>query len=354
LLTNEAGSAAGLSAAPWGEGSPLCSGRQEPGAGAGCRRIRIVAQHGVAPFDLSAAALIFGAACGSAGEILYETKICGDARVIRGMGFDICVPWGLDVLNEADTILLAGVDSYERHISEELLHRLRLAADRGARLASICYGAFVLAAAGLLDGRRASTHWLGTEALARRYPRVQVEPNALFVEDGPVITSSGPAAGLDMCLHMVRSDFGEAVAARAARIAIAPTARAGDQAPCARFEPPEAHASIAATLHWMSEHFAQPLSVRALAAQAKTSERTFTRRFREQTGTTPLRWLLEERIRRACELLESTPLAVEQIALTCGFDSAATLRARFQRYKKVSPSAYRRRYAQQREGAVAD
>ncbi len=200
----------------------------------------------------------------------------------------------------------------------------------------------MLAAAGLLDGRRATTHWLAVELLAKRYPAVTVDPGVLFVDEGRIVTSAGSSAGLDMCLHLLRRDHGHAVVAHAARLAVAPLDREGGQAQFIRHEAPGSTASLASLLNWVRENAHRPLSVDELAHQAATSPRTFARRFRAQTGTTPLQWLITARVQRAQELLETTALSIDEIATAAGFDGAAALRDRFHRIVGVSPNAYPR------------
>ena len=215
---------------------------------------------------------------------------------------------------------------------------------RGARIASICSGTFILAAAGLLDGRRATTHWLAAGLLAERHPAVAVDPGVLFVDEGRIVTAAGASAGLDMCLHLLRRDHGHAVAAHAARLAVAPLDREGGQAQFIHHEAPGSAANLAGLLDWMRENAHRRLTVDELARQAAASPRTFARRFREQTGTTPLQWLITARVRRAQELLETTRLSIEEIAAAAGFEGAAALRDRFRCTVGVSPKAYRRSF----------
>lgn len=222
---------------------------------------------------------------------------------------------------------------------------MRAAWDNGARLASIYSGAFVLAATGLLSGRRATTHWLGTRALARRYPEIRVEPDVLFVDEGRIITSAGASAGLDMCLHLVRRDYGQAAAVHAARLAVAPLSREGGQAQFIRHVAPQTKDSLAPVLEWMGSHVDAQTNIDSLARRASMSSRTFARRFREQTGTTPLQWLLTARIQRAQELLETTPHPIDDIAIRCGFDSPMAFRTRFRSRVGLSPRAYRSRFS---------
>jgi transcriptional regulator GlxA family with amidase domain len=219
---------------------------------------------------------------------------------------------------------------------------LRAAAQRGARIASICTGAFVLAAAGLLDGKRATTHWRAARELAELHPKVVVDPNVLFVDTGQFLTSAGAAAGIDLCLHMIRRDYGAAAAAGAARLAVVPLERDGGQAQYITHEPAATNTTIEPVLRWMESHLERGLTLHEIAAQAHTSVRTLNRRFRQQLGTTPLTWMSRARVRRGQALLESTDHTIEEIATQIGFETAATLRLHFRRIVGVSPTRYRR------------
>ena len=203
----------------------------------------------------------------------------------------------------------------------------------------------MLAASGLLDGRRATTHWRCTAKLAELYPQITVEPDVLFVDEGRIITSAGASAGLDMCLHLIRRDHGQAVAAQSARLAVAPLSRDGGQAQFIRHEPPVSRSSLATLIEWMTANLDKPLDVDALARQAGMSPRTFARRFREQTGTTPLQCLLAMRIQRAQELLEESHMSIDQITMLAGFDSMVTFRTRFRSLVGLTPTEYRRRFS---------
>jgi transcriptional regulator GlxA family with amidase domain len=227
-----------------------------------------------------------------------------------------------------------------------VLDALRRAAEAGTRIASICAGAFTLAAAGLLDGRRATTHWVATALLAARYPAVDVDPDVLYVDDGRVLTSAGAAAGLDLCLHMIRCDHGSTVAADAARLSVMALEREGGQAQFIVSErPPTPRGSVLEPLlAWMEDNSGRDLTLEEIAAHAGMSTRTLNRRFREQTGTTPLQWLHRARIRRAQHLLETTTHPVDRIAAQVGFGSPTAFRDRFKRVAGTSPNAYRRAF----------
>ncbi|MEU5224262.1 helix-turn-helix domain-containing protein, partial [Streptomyces toyocaensis] len=227
--------------------------------------------------------------------------------------------------------------------SPAVLAALRQAAAAGARIASVCVGVFVLAEAGLLDGLRATTHWVAADRLARAYPLVDVEPDVLYVDNGRILTSAGAAAALDMCLHMIRRDLGSAVAANAARMSVMPLEREGGQAQFIVHEhPPVPRGShLEPLLEWIEDNLAHEVTLGAMAARAGMSERTFSRRFREQTGTTPLQWLLRARVRRAQYLLENSDHTVERIGRQAGFGSPTAFRERFRKVVGTTPHAYR-------------
>jgi transcriptional regulator GlxA family with amidase domain len=303
--------------------------------------VAIVALHGVVPFDLAIPCEVFGRASMPGLEQPYKVRVCGEERMVRSRCFDLRVSWDLADITGADTVIVPGIVDIAAPVPEAVIAALRAAADRGARIASICTGAFVLATAGLLDGLRATTHWLAAPALKARYPRVHVDADVLFVDNGQVLTSAGAAAGLDLCLHLVRRDLGSAAAADAARLAVMPLEREGGQAQLIVHAPPSSIASLEPLLGWLAENLHRPVNLDEMARQAATSPRTFSRRFKQQTGTTPLQWLLTARVRRAQSLLETTSLAVEQIATQTGFESAPTFRDRFSRTVGVSPTVYR-------------
>ena len=306
-------------------------------------KIAVLALTGVVPFDLSIPTAIFDFVTID-GKRAYDVVICGEAPQISTRHFGLLLQASLEALETADTIIVPGIYEPASEFSPLVLGALRAAADRGARIASICSGAFVLAAAGLLDGRRATTHWHAAEEFARRFPQVRLDASVLFVDEGRILTSAGLSAGIDLCLHLVRSDLGQAAAAAAARFAVAQLDRDGGQAQFIRHEPPQSRDSLAPLLEWILENLAQPLKVNALASRAGMSTRTFLRRFREQTGMTPAKWRQMARIRRAQELLESSDSSIEEIAAQAGFESAVTFRVRFRGEVGVAPMVYRQRF----------
>ncbi len=251
----------------------------------------------------------------------------------------------LRLLDRADTIVVPGWSSEDRRPRPELFAALWRAHDRGARLVSFCTGAFLLAEAGLLDGRRATTHWASTDRFTERYPQVELDPTVLYVDDGNVLTSAGAAAAIDLAMHVIRSDFGAEVANRVAREMVVSPHRAGGQAqfietPMATREPDAD--LLADTMAWATERLGEPLSVSDLAGRTALSARQFTRQFRSRTGTSPHQWLLTQRTALAQRLLETTDRSVEQVAGEAGFGTAAAMRLHFQRALHTSPAAYRR------------
>ncbi len=306
--------------------------------------VAILALDGVIPFDLGIACEAFGRVRLAGGEAGYRVRVCGETARVRTPAFAIDVRHGLERIALADTVVIPGLDDPGRPVAAPVLDAIRAAWANGARLASICTGAFVLAETGLLDGHRVTTHWMGAADFARRFPKVTLDPQVLFVDEGRIITSAGALAGMDMCLHLVRRDHGQAIAAHAARLAVAPLHRDGGQSQFIRHELPRATDNLAPLLDWMLAHLGKPLGVEMLAARANMSARTFSRRFREQTGTTPLQWLLAARVRRAQELLETSNHSIDAVAAASGFEAPVTFRTRFQQIVGVSPKVYRRRF----------
>jgi transcriptional regulator GlxA family with amidase domain len=249
-------------------------------------------------------------------------------------------------LAQAATVIVPGVNDLNRPVPVSVLRGIRRAAERGARVASICTGAFVLAAAGLLDGLRATTHWLAARDLARRHPSIDLDANVLYVDNGRVLTSAGAAAGFDLCLHMVRRDLGADVAASVARLAVMPLERAGGQAQFIEHVPPsEAVGAMTPLLGWMEQNLSRELPLPVIAARAAMSTRTLSRRFRAQVGTTPAAWLAHARVRCAQRLLETTDMDIEQVAVAAGFGSAAVMREHFGTVVGTSPTSYRRAFS---------
>jgi AraC family transcriptional regulator, transcriptional activator FtrA len=310
-------------------------------------RVVALALPGVVLLDLAAPTHLFGH-CGSPH---YRFRLAGlvAGPVRSSAGFDVVASAAVEALDDADTVVVPGIDdpAADPAALSRAAAAVAAAHQRGARVMSICTGAFVLAEAGLLDGRRATTHWNSVAELARRYPRVRVEPDVLYVDEGDVLTSAGVAAGLDLCLHVIRSDHGAALAAKLARRTVIAPHRDGGQrqyVPPVAGNPPAGTTGTEPARRWALEHLAQPIGVTTLARQACMSPRTFVRRFQAETGTTPGRWLSEQRTRAAQELLEATELSIEHVAARSGFGSPATLRAHFARGLGVTPTSYRRSF----------
>jgi transcriptional regulator GlxA family with amidase domain len=295
---------------------------------------------GVVAFDLATPAQVFGHRT-ERRRYAFSVATPEPGEVPTSTGFSVVAAHGLDALRDADTVVVPGHLDPDREWPAAALDALR--AFEG-RVVSICTGAFVLAAAGLLDGLRATTHWHDAPRLAAMYPAVDVDPNVLYVDEGRVLTSAGVAAGIDLCLHLVRRDHGAHVAnAVARRIVVAPH-RSGGQAQFVEPPAPSAPDGIAATLDWALERLDRPLTVAAMARHALMSERSFARRFRAETGTTPLRWLIDQRVAHARRLLERTDLPVEAVAAQSGFGTAVSLRDHFGRAVNTTPTAYRRAF----------
>ena len=312
---------------------------------AGMHTVAILALDGTIAFDLATPLETFGRTCGPDGRSLYDVKVCAPAGEVDLGAFTLRTRWGLGTVESADTVILPGRADPSLPLPDDAMAAVRRAAARGARIASICAGAFTLAATGLLDGLTATTHWAGAAALARLYPQVTVDPDVLFVDNGQILTSAGAAAGLDLCLHLIRRDHGASIAADAARLAVMPLERDGGQAQFIVHEPPRPDGvTLEPVLRWMELNAHRDLTLRDIAAEARLSTRTLSRRFREQTGTTPLQWLHRSRLRRAQHLLETTAHPVDRIAADAGFGSPTTFRDRFKALVGTTPQAYRRAF----------
>jgi transcriptional regulator GlxA family with amidase domain len=317
----------------------------------GTHRIVALCLPGTVAFDLTAAAQAFRLAHGPDYTPHYGFSTCSVDRapVSTTSGFEIGVEAGLGALRRADTVVVPGYYAIHEPPPAEATAALRAVARRGARLMSVCTGAFALAAAGVLDGRRATTHWAWAADLAARFPAVEVDPDVLFVDEGEVLTSAGLSAGIDLSLYVVRRDHGAVCADRVARQMVAAPHRDGGQAQFFRAPEdgaaaPAGDGSLEPTRAWARERLAEPLTVEAMARHANVSPRTFARRFREETGTTPLQWLLTRRVLEARRLLEDSDLPVEAIAAAAGFGNAASLRDHFRRATATTPTAYRRTF----------
>jgi AraC family transcriptional activator FtrA len=327
------------------EGSPRRGGGEPRERGA--HRVVALVPPGVAPFELGIVVEVFGL---ERPELdvpwWYELRVAAETPGVvpaTAGGFALHVANGLEALEDADTVVVPG---WSGEPSAAVTAAVRAAHDRGARLVSICSGVFLIAATGLLDGGEAATHWRYAERLAARHPGVSVNADVLYVDGETIMTSAGSAAGIDLCLHIVRRDHGSAIANQVARRLVIPPHRDGGQAQLIE-APMPAHPAddpIAATMAYALEHLDEPLDLDTLAGRAYMSVRTFTRRFRKATGTTPGRWLLEQRVRASLALLETSDASIETVAASVGFASAATFRHHFAAIMHTSPTAYRRAF----------
>jgi AraC family transcriptional regulator, transcriptional activator FtrA len=316
--------------------------------------VAILAYDGMSGFESGLAAEIFGMAelpaMFSAGIAPpgYTVKLCSEQPEIRMLGGAVVrTSYGIEDLAAADTVVIPSVRDVRRPPSDELVDAIKAADGHQARLVSICSGAFALAAAGVLDGRKATTHWIYADLLAKEYPGIVVDPAPLYVDNGRVLTSAGCAAGLDLCLHIVRSDHGMKVANDVARRLVISPHRAGGQAQYIDTPVPEpaSDGRIAAGMAWAMEHLDSPITLGELAAQSALSRRSYLRQFAKATGSTPIKWLIEQRIQASLALLESSDFSIEQIASRVGFESPVTYRHHFVRQMHSTPSEYRSCFA---------
>ena len=312
------------------------------------RTFSVLAYDGMSGFVSGFVTEVFGLPRPELGVDWYELTVCaerpGPLRVAGGASLH--TPHGLDSFAAAGTLIVPGVPDVTTGPSPGLAAALRAAHARGARIVSICSGAFALAGAGLLDGRRATTHWRYAGLLRERFPAVEVDPDVLYVDHGDVLTGAGSAAGLDLCLHLVRQDFGAAVANAVARRLVIQPHRDGGQAQY--IEAPLAAGAgddrVTASMAWALAHLTEPVSVQALARQASMSPRSYLRHFARATGTSPIRWLIGQRVQASLALLETGTAPVEEIAAAVGFGTPVTYRHHFSRLLHTSPSAYRRAF----------
>jgi AraC family transcriptional activator FtrA len=304
---------------------------------------------GVAPFEFGVVCDVFGIDRTDDGVPPFEFRVCGErpGEPLRtSVSAQLIPEFGLDALDDADLITVPAAGIREVY-PPAVLDALRRAAARGATLLSVCTGAFVLGAAGLLDGRRCTTHWRYAEEFALRFPDAQLDPDVLYVDDGNIVTSAGTAAGIDACLHLVRRELGSRPAAAVARRMVVAPHREGGQRQFVELPIPECTGdSLQPVLSWMLDHLSTEHTVADLARRARMSDRTFARRFVAETGTTPHRWLSMQRVLLARQLLEDTHFGIDEIAERSGFGSAALLRHHFHRVVGVAPKDYRRTFAQ--------
>lgn len=317
--------------------------------------VAVAVTDAVPMFELAVPYEVFGIDRSDIVEPWYELRLCaaepGPLRTTAGLR--VHTRYGVEDLLGADTVLVPACSrATQVDPPAALVQAVRTAHRAGSRIVSICTGAYVLGAAGLLDGRRATTHWMNCLDFAGRFPRTEVDPTALYVDDGEIVTSAGTASAIDLCLHLVRRDHGAAVAAEVARRMVVPPHREGRQTQVPRIVARGGSAGgLGPALEWARQRLQQPLTVADLAGQAHLSSRTFARRFRDTLGTTPLQWLLEQRVRLAQELLETSDEPVEWIAHRTGFGDAANLRRHFSRVAGVSPRTYRHVFRYRAAGA---
>ena len=313
------------------------------------RSVAAYVADGFGAFGLGIVGEIFGYDRSARGLPAFDFAVCTDVPgpLRSDTGMTMLIEHGLDRLATADLIIVAGWEDLTAEPSDAVVAALRAAYDRGAVIASHCTGAYVLAAAGLLDGRRATTHWRYAEAIAARYPAVRLETEVLYIDEGRIVTGAGSAAGVDLSLHLLRREYGSAVATAVARDLVVPPHRDGGQAQYVQAPVPDICEDnrLQQVIAWAREHLDQPLSVEVLAARALMSPRSFARHFKAATGATPHAWLLGQRVARAEELLETADLPVEEIARLAGFGTAAALREQFVRRRGVPPRDYRRAFA---------
>jgi transcriptional regulator GlxA family with amidase domain len=301
----------------------------------------VLAEPDVIAFDLAIAIEVFGRVRLSSDAPGYRVRVCGCEPVVTAGPVRIATEFGLDELANADTIVVPGRNDVGAAVREDVAAALKSAYAKGIRIASICTGAFTVAAAGILDGKRATTHWLAAELFSAAYPDVELDPDALYVDEGQVLTSAGASAGLDLCLHMVARDYGSAAAADAARLAVTPLHRTGGQAQFIIRNRRKCGTELDDLLAWIAKNAHLPLTLRDIARQASTSERTLNRRFKAETGQTPMQWVNGIRIKHAQELLETTSDSIENVARRAGFVSTANFREQFRRLAGVAPQSYR-------------
>jgi transcriptional regulator GlxA family with amidase domain len=332
------------------EKSGSAASRPTPVAAAQQRiaNVAVVAFDGISPFHLSVPCMVFGNDFSGSGLPRFRLMVCAEkpGSLRTTAGFTIDVKHGLGTLAKADTVIVPSWPDPAERPSEALLAALRRAHRRGARIVGLCLGAFVLAEAGLLDGRPATTHWALVPAFAERFPQVKLQPEVLYVDDGEVLTSAGTAAGIDCCLHLLRREFGAEVASRVARRMVVAPQRQGGQAQYVDKPLPVADRGdrLSDILVWVGEHLDKPHDLDTLAARASMSRRTFTRHFRQVTGTTVGQWLAGQRLALAQRQLESTDRSIEQVAVDAGFGSAVSLRQHFSAALGTSPTTYRREF----------
>lgn len=309
----------------------------------GMYTVVVLALQDAIAFDMATPIETFGRVRLPDGRPGYRLVVAGHEPSVQAGPLRLTVDEGLDAIERADLVVVPGRNDPLRPSPPTVLAALRAGAERGTRIASICVGAFTLAEAGLLDGRHATTHWLAADELSRRHPDVRMDPDVLYTDNGDILTSAGAASGLDLCLHIVQRDYGTAVAADAARLAVAPLHRPGGQAQyIVRNRPTQRTSTLAQALSWIEANAHRDLTLAAIAGAAGMSVRTLTRRFKDETGQSPIQWVSGVRIRHAQELLETTDHTVDRIAAQAGFPTTSNFRAQFGQLLGITPGAYRK------------
>lgn len=307
-------------------------------------KVAILAFNEVSLFDIATPYEMFSRTVDMEGEACYDVIICAEGGKLSSSSLSLGQAKCLTRLYTAHTVIIPGAEHPDVRLSHRVKHAVQRAYSNGARVASICSGALLLAQTGILDGKRASTHWSVSKLLQQRHPTIDVDPTVLFVEEERLFTSAGACAGIDLCLHLIRKDFGVAVARRSAKMAVIPLERGGGQAQYISYEPPGSKDSLSETVDWMRANFHRTLTTKELAKRASMSLRTFNRQFRKQVGISPKQWLTEVRVACARELLESTLHSIDRVAELSGFGSSTSLRNHMKTAMDVTPQDYRRNF----------
>lgn len=304
-------------------------------------KVAILAFDDVVPADLTTPCEIFARVELACEHLPYQVQVCSPARLVKTHAFNMHTKWSLDAAIEADTVIVPGMANPTDDPPAAIIKAICEAKASGARIVSICTGAFILAASGILEGLNVTTHWRATDLLARLYPNINVQPNVLFTDNGQILSSAGAAAGVDLCLYLIKKDFGAAVAASAARLAVVPLERSGGQAQFIVRNAPVSHTNLSPILQWIESRLGRSITLTDISDYAAVSIRTLSRRFQEQLGTSPLQWVIQARVTRAQAILETSDISVERVAIEVGFGSAASLREHFLQIVGTSPTAYR-------------
>lgn len=304
-------------------------------------KIAVLAFNGAVAGDITTPCEIFSRVELATGELPYQIQVCGSMNSVKTQFFDMHTKWSIEEALTAQTIIVPGVTNPDTELPPSVINLIREAQMRRIRIASICTGAFVLASSGILDGLRVTTHWKAADLLSRLHPKIKVEPNVLFTDNGQVLTSAGASAGIDLCLHMIKNDYGVSTAAYAARLAVAPLERNGGQAQFIVRKISTSNLSLSPVLQWIEARLGTEITLKEISEFAVTSTRTLNRRFQEQLGVSPLQWVIQARVKRAQCMLEETDLPIEHVASDVGFGSSASFREHFVQLVGTNPTSYR-------------